>query len=228
MTNYKINQPIKGIIFDCDGVLVDSEIIASKVSLKELQKYGFEMNIDDYSRKFAGKVEEDIVNIIKTEYKINLPDDFISGIRLKIDKALDHELEPIKGAKETISKIQATLAVVSNSRLHRVIHSLKIAGLTDFFEKRVYSAEMVEKPKPDPALYILASHKLNLDPKECLVVEDSFSGVTAAYKAGMNVIGFLGASHIHNGHDVKLTEAGAFTTAKNMEHLNEILHHYLN
>ncbi|CAN5164367.1 HAD family hydrolase [soil metagenome] len=221
-------QPIKGVIFDCDGVLVDSEIIASKVSLRELKKFGFEMSIDEYSRQFAGKVEEDIMNIIKTKYNISLPEDFIPNIRLEIDKALDHDLEPIKGVKDTISNIKSTLAVVSNSRLHRVLHSLKIAGLSEFFNKNVFSAEMVEKPKPDPALYKLAATELNLNPSECLVVEDSFSGVTSAYNAGMNVIGFLGASHIHNGHDIKLKEAGAFTTANHMEHLKEILFQILN
>lgn len=221
MKNFK--EPIKAVIFDCDGVLVDSEIIASQVSIKMLKPLGFDIDPKDYARIFAGKVEEDIMEIIRNEYGITIPEGFLSKLRLEIEHGLDHELQPIRGAREAISNITVTRAVVSNSRLVRVIHSLKVAGLTDLFGKRLYAAEMVERPKPDPSVYLHAAKQIKVNPSACVVVEDSLSGVTAAYRAGMNVIGFLGASHIHAGHDVKLKEAGAFTTVNNMQELKELL-----
>lgn len=213
----------KCVIFDCDGVLVDSEILASKASIEMLRPYGLDMSVEEYSQYFAGKVEEDIVDIITQKYNISLPDDFISKVRLKIDYELDHNLQAISGVKDTISGIPVTCAVVSNSHLVRVIQSVKVAGLSGFFGKRLFSAEMVERPKPDPGIYLYAARQLNMDPAECLVVEDSLSGVTAAHKAGMTVVGFLGASHIREGHGENLKKAGAYTTAENMEALNELL-----
>ena len=216
-------KEIKAVIFDCDGVLVDSEILASSTALEMLKPYGVEMSIQEYARKFSGKVEEDTLQIIQAEYKVDLSDEFLSKLKLKIEHALDHDLEPIKGAAEVISNIHLPKAVVSNSRLVRVIHSLKLASLEDHFGKNVFSAEMVEKPKPDPAVYLLAAHKLQVYPENCLVIEDSPSGATAAVRAGMQVIGFLGASHIFEGHENQLKKSGVFTTVKDMEELTEKL-----
>ncbi len=217
-----LNQPIECVIFDCDGVLVDSEIIASQVSLRLLKPYGFHMDIKTYSHRFAGKVEEDILSIIKQDYNLKVPDDFLSRLRLEIEHALDHELQPIKGVKKTIGSIPVTKAVVSNSRLVRVLSSLKVAGLSEYFGDRVFAAEMVKKPKPAPDVYLYAASQLGVDPARCLVVEDSQSGVTAAHRAGMKVIGFLAASHIPEGHDKVVKEAGAFTTVDHMEELGNL------
>jgi HAD superfamily hydrolase (TIGR01509 family) len=216
-------EDIKAVIFDCDGVLVDSEIIASKIVLEMIKPYGFEMDLHEYARIFAGKVERDTLDIITNEYHIELPEDFLSKLRLRIEYALDNDLESIKGTSQGISNIQQTKAVVSNSRLVRVIHSLKTASLEHFFGENLFSAEMVEKPKPDPAVYLLAAEKLGVKSKNCLVIEDSTSGVTAAVSAGMHVIGFLGGSHIYNGHEIQLQKRGAFATAKNMEDLAKLL-----
>ena len=88
----KPTQPIRAVIFDCDGVLVDSEILASQVSLRMLEPYGFRMSPQEYARAFAGKVEQDILSIIQHDYHIELPDDFLSKLRLEIEHALDHDL----------------------------------------------------------------------------------------------------------------------------------------
>ncbi|MEQ9442382.1 MAG: HAD family phosphatase [Cyclobacteriaceae bacterium] len=215
-------SPIQAVIFDCDGVLVDSEILASQVSLRMLKPYGFEMNPQEYARAFAGKVEADILSLISRDHHIELPDDFLAKLRLQIEHALDHDLQPIPGVQETISKIPITKAVVSNSRLARVLSSLKVAGLSDVFGKQIFSAEMVEHPKPAPDVYLLAARELGVDPAHCLVVEDSQSGVMAAHRAGMQVIGFLAASHIPEGHDRTVREEGAFATASSMKELGQM------
>ena len=219
----KPTQPIQAVIFDCDGVLVDSEILASQVSLRMLEPYGFKMSPPEYAKAFAGKVEQDILSLIQQNYQIELPDDFLSKLRLEIEHALDHDLQPIPGVKETIGEIPVTKAVVSNSRLARVISSLKLAGLTEAFGKKIFSAEMVEHPKPAPDVYLLAASELGVDPAQCLVVEDSQSGVMAAHRAGMQVIGFLAASHIPEGHDQTVRKEGAYATASSMKELGQML-----
>lgn len=219
----QFKSKISAIIFDCDGVLVDSEFVASQVSLRMIEPYGVRMTLQDYARLFAGKVEEDIIGVIKKEYNIDLPKDYVPKLKLAIEKALDNELQPIPGVKETLSNIQKKMGVASNSRLVRVIHSLKIAGISNIFEKNLFAAEMVARPKPYPDLYLLAAEKLNASPNECLVIEDSETGVTAATAAGMQVIGFLGGSHIYEGHGQKLMKAGAFTNVHNMEELDALL-----
>lgn len=215
-------QNIRAVIFDCDGVLVDSEILASQASLRMLKPYGFSMTPKEYAHLFAGKKEEDILESIEKDYHINLPEDFLSQARLEIEHSLDHDLQAIPGVIETTSQIPVTKAVVSNSRLVRVISSLKVAGITDIFGKNLFAAEMVERPKPAPDVYLYAASELGVKPAECLVVEDSQSGVTAAHSAGMHVIGFLAASHIPDGHEHSVREAGAFTTASSMEELAHI------
>lgn len=222
-----ITRPVKSVIFDCDGVLVDSEILASQVSLNELKAFDLHMTPHEYARKYAGKKEEDILALISEEYQIILPDDFLPRLRLKIEYALDHELQPIQGAKEAIAAIHLPKAVVSNSRLSRVISSLKVADLSDLFGKNLFAAEMVEKPKPAPDVYLYAASELGVDPATCLVVEDSLAGVMAAHSAGMQVIGFLAASHIPEGHDVAVKEAGAATTVNNMKELKQLLEEVL-
>ena len=200
------------MIFDCDGVLVDSEILASQTVLDMLKPYGFEMDQGEYNSRFAGKVEEDTLAIVEQDYDVVLPNDFLSRLRLEIERRLDHDLQAITGMRGVIESVSLPKAIVSNSRLVRVIASLKIAELTDLFGEALFAAEMVEHPKPAPDVYLHAARQLNKSPTECLVVEDSVSGVTAAHRAGMTVIGFLGASHIPAGHEEVLKQAGAWTT----------------
>lgn len=218
-----LTQPIRQIIFDCDGVLVDSEILAAQTALQMLKPYGFTMEQEEYSHRYAGKVEEDTLAIVRNEYHIHLPDDFLTRLRLEIEQRLDHELQPIEGMKAVINGLALPKAVVSNSRLVRVIASLKTAGLSELFGDDLFAVDMVDRPKPAPDIYQYAASQLGRLPAECLVVEDSPSGVTAAHRAGMPVVGFLGASHIPAGHGDTLRQAGAWTTVADAEELEKLL-----
>ena len=218
----KLPYPIQCVIFDCDGVLVDSEILASQTALAMLEPYGLVMSQPAYSHRFAGKVEEDILAIVQKEYPITLPDDFLPRLLSAIEDQLNHNLQPIAGMKEVIKDLSLPTAIVSNSRLVRVIASLKTAGLDGLFEDNIFVAEMVERPKPAPDIYQYAARRLDVSPTACLVVEDSQSGVIAAHQAGMTVVGFLGASHIHAGHAAALEQAGAWTTISHAEGLKEL------
>jgi HAD superfamily hydrolase (TIGR01509 family) len=181
------------------------------------------MTAEAFGRQFAGKVEEDILRIIQEEYNINLPDDFNQSLRQAINHRLDNELQPIAGMQEVVAAVSVPRAVVSNSRLVRVTASLKVAGLSDLFGENVFAVDLVDNPKPAPDLYLLAAQRLGVEPAACLVVEDSASGVTAAHRAGMAVIGLLAASHITEGHGDALRAAGAYATATSandlMDHL---------
>ena len=220
-------QPIRQIIFDCDGVLVDSEILAAQTVLRMLEPYGFTMSQEEYSHRFAGKVEEDTLAIVREDYHIDLPDDFLPQLRLEIERRLDHELQPIAGMKAVINGLSLPKAVVSNSRLVRVIASLKTAGLSELFGDDLFAVEMVAHPKPAPDIYRYAASQLGHSPAECLVVEDSPSGVTAAHQAGMPVVGFLGASHIPVGHGDTLLQAGAWTAVADAEALGRLFEEIL-
>ncbi len=214
-------QSVQCVIFDCDGVLVDSEILANQTALQLLRPFGFTMSPQDYGSLFAGKVEEDILKIIREDYGIELPNDFNIKLRRAIDHRLDHELWPIPGMEEMVAAVTLPRAVVSNSRLIRVKASLSVAGLSEAFGELVFAVDLVARPKPAPDLYLYAARQLGVEPAACLVVEDSASGVTAAHRAGMRVIGFLAASHIPPGHADTLMRAGAYTTVANASQLTE-------
>lgn len=217
------SSPIQCVIFDCDGVLVDSEVIANQTTLRMLKPYGFEMSQAAYGSSFAGKTEEDILAIIQRDYAIELPDGFLAQLRLEIERDIDQNLQPIPGMKEVVASVVVPKAVVSNSRLVRVIAALKVAEMSDMFGDNLFAAEMVAYPKPAPDVYQHAAQQLGVSPRACLVVEDSQSGVTAAHRAGMTVIGFLAASHIPAGHEGTVREAGASATAESADELQELL-----
>ena len=218
----KIPHPIQCVIFDCDGVLVDSEILAAQTVLTMLKPYGFVMDQEEYSSRFAGKVEEDTLAIVREEYQIELPDDFLDRLRSEIERHLDQDLQPITGMKEAVERLSLPKAIVSNSRSNRVIASLETTGLSGLVGDNIFAVEVVEHPKPAPDIYLYAARQLGVSPAACLVVEDSQSGVTAAHRAGMTVVGFLGAGHIPPGHQEVVKQAGAWTTVANAEELDTL------
>jgi HAD superfamily hydrolase (TIGR01509 family) len=213
----------KYILFDCDGVLVDSEIIAANVLLRLLRPFGYEMNVKHFMQRFAGMKDHDILAHISASHQIQFPAQFPHQLEEAIDDSLKAELQAIGGVQTTLQSIALPKAVVSNSQLERVKNSLQVAQVSHFFEDRIYTAEMAGKPKPDPAIYLYALQKLGLQAHEALVVEDSLTGVTAAHGAGLKVIGFTGASHIMEGHAEKLITAGASLTVETMEELSRAL-----
>ena len=217
--------PIRYVIFDCDGVLVDSEILAAQTVLMMLKPHGFVMDASEYGSRFAGKVEEDTLAIVQNEYGITLPDNFLAQLRSAIEHRLDHDLQAIAGIRDVVGSLSVPKAIVSNSRLCRVVASLEVTNLSDLFPKNLFAVDMVERPKPAPDIYLHAMQELGAQPAECLVVEDSPSGVTAAYRAGARVIGFLGASHIPVGHEATLKQAGASMIAPDAKALRELFDH---
>jgi HAD superfamily hydrolase (TIGR01509 family) len=213
----------KYILFDCDGVLVDSEIIAANVLLRLLKPFGYEMNVKHFMQRFAGMKDNDILAHISESHQIQFPAQFPHQLEEAIDDSLQAELQAINGVQEALHAISLPKAVVSNSQLERVKNSLAVAQVSHFFDDRIYTAEMAGKPKPDPDIYLYALRQLGLQVDEAWVVEDSLTGVTAAHGAGLKVIGFTGASHIMEGHAEKLIACGATQTVETMEELSRAL-----
>ncbi len=211
---------LRHFIFDCDGVIVDSEILASRIALRMLAPFGYHSDEETHSTRFAGMLETDILAAVFGELGTAQPDDFYARIKVEHHIAFRDELKAIAGMGELINELPLPVSIVSNSGLGHVANSLALAGLSDKVEGRIFSAEEAGKPKPHPDVYLLALERLGLEPRHTVVVEDSVAGVTAARAAGLSVIGFLGASHIFGDHARRLREQGAEWIARDAAELN--------
>lgn len=214
---------LKHVLFDNDGTIVDSEIIAVRTTLRLLEPYGFRMSEQEYSRRFPGLLERDIVAIIGKEYGIRVSDDYFERLHAAHVEIFDRELRAIAGMPTIFRNLKMPKSMVSNGSVRHVERCLRRVRLRSALDGHIFSAEHVERPKPHPDVYHFALEKLQLRPADILVVEDSPTGVVAAKKAGLRVVGFLGAAHIHDGHDAQLLECGADFIAEDAKSLGSLL-----
>ncbi len=201
------------IIFDCDGVLIDSEILSARVDCEMLREIGYESTPEDLAQRYAGFTTQRIFELIGEELGRAVPDDLVDRALEETDRRLESEVEKIAGVHEMLDRLDHPRCVCSNSRSDRLRVSLGRVGLWDRFRPYVYSAREVAegRGKPAPDVFLYAAKIFETDPSDTLVVEDSTTGVTAGVAAGMRVIGFTGASHSWQGHGEALMEAGATT-----------------
>lgn len=213
------------LIFDCDGVLVDSESIAEAVLVQRLGEWLPDIHPAVMLREALGMTTAAILEHIERCSDHSLPIDALLRIENDIEERLERELQAIGGVLEAVAELRLPLAIVSNSSRRRVLASLASTGLSETLlgEAPLFTADQVERPKPDPAVYLLAARSLECEPGDCLVVEDSVSGVTAAHGAGMTVIGFTGASHIEPGHAERLKQVGAWQILSRMQELGALI-----
>lgn len=204
------------IIFDCDGVLVDSEVIADRELERFLATRFRDRDVTPLVRDSAGLTTAAVLERAVETIGRSLPEDALALVEQAIQQALDEELQPVPGAVEALGEITLPKAVASNSSLWRIERSLRRTGLIDHFGGRLFSAGMVTRPKPSPDLYCYLAERLEAVPERCLVVEDSHPGVSAARAAGMTVIGFTGASHAGPGQAEVLRRAGAVEVVDDM------------
>lgn len=216
----KESAGMQTLLFDCDGVLVDSEAIAETTLIELLGEWLPDLDADTMLRQALGMTTADILSHLEAQSAHRLPPQAAERVDSTIEARLAKELTAIDGVASALAEITLPKAVVSNSRRQRVVSSLATTGLAPLLaEAPIFTAEQVARPKPDPALYRLAAETLGRDPRQCLVVEDSVAGVTAAHAAGMTVIGFIGASHIEEGQRARLLEAGAWYVIGHMREL---------
>jgi HAD superfamily hydrolase (TIGR01509 family) len=213
------------VIFDCDGVLVDSEIIAARVEAELISRAGFEISPEEISLNYAGLTFKDI--LLRIEEKANIPfqASLIDQAEAITDRRLALDVRAIEGVREAILSVDGPRCVCSNSRMERIELMLGKVGLLPLFEGNIFSslATPSGKPKPAPDVFLYAAGKLKADPAKTFVIEDSVHGIAGAKAAGMRVIGFTGASHTYPGHADALTDAGAETVIRRWAELKPVL-----
>ncbi len=197
------------IIFDCDGVLVDSEVLSCRCLSEALARYGISLSVDQALDLFLGRS----VTAVFEHYEglgRPIPKQFVTELRTEIRGAFLSSLCPIEGVKSVLEDLRIPRCVASSSDVDRVSFSLSLTGLAPHFDARLYTSQMVERGKPAPDLFLYAAERMRVDPHRTLVIEDSVSGVKAGKAAGMTVWGFVGGSH-YQSRDGKaiLREAGA-------------------
>jgi HAD superfamily hydrolase (TIGR01509 family) len=197
------------IIFDCDGVLVDSEVLSCRCLSKVLSGYGIDLGLDQALDLFLGRSTAAIVEYYEALGR-SIPEEFSTELRAAVRAAFTSALCPIEGVNTLLEGLKIPHCVASSSDLDRVSYSLFLTGLAAHFDKRLYTSQMVERGKPAPDLFLYAADRMQADPRRTLVIEDSISGIEAAKAAGMTVWGFVGGSH-YQSRDGKaiLRQAGA-------------------
>lgn len=178
------------VIFDCDGVLVDSEPISNRVLAQAITEAGLPLSTEESMELFMGRRWEDSLARIEERLGRPLPAGFSDSYRARRDAALAAELEPVAGAAEAIARIPAARCVASSGAPEKTRFTLGHTGLLDLFEGRIFSAHEVEHGKPAPDLFLHAAERMGFEPRRCAVVEDTLVGVEAASAAGMAAFGY--------------------------------------
>ena len=206
-------QNIQLVIFDCDGVLVDSEYLAARIESKLLTDAGYPIDVATMSERYSGMSWKSILLDVEKDSPVPLSASLFEQAEKLVDMALERELDIIEGVSQTVQKIKYPKCICSNSSSERLGISLGRVGLHRVFAPYIFAAHEVgnKKGKPDPNVFQFAAKRFNALPQKTVVIEDSVHGVSAAAAAGMRVIGFTGGAHSYDGHADKLIDAGAET-----------------
>ena len=183
------------VLFDCDGVLVDSEPVSLRLMLETLASAGLDMSPEKADELFLGRSLASAREVLTRDFGLTLTDAALEEMRVALYAAFRAELQPIAHVAETLDALPCAFCVASSSQPERIELSLEVTGLWPRFRGRAFSATMVRNGKPAPDLFLLAARTLGHDPADCLVVEDSPAGIEAAQAAGMRVAAFTGGGH---------------------------------
>jgi len=211
---------IQAVIFDCDGVLVDSESLASRVEAELIRELGLDLTVDQVHDLFLGKTVEGVLELIAAHSGRKLTSTFVYNWAFATARAFSRELQPVAGVRAVAELLRDRgyrLAVASQSPLARVRFSLEVTRLADLFGDHLYVTSMVARPKPAPDVYLLAASRLGVRPEDCVVVEDSPAGAAAANSAGMRAIGYA------PGDTAGAMQAGGITVIRSMAELPGLL-----
>jgi HAD superfamily hydrolase (TIGR01509 family) len=211
------------IIFDCDGVLVDSEVISCRAHAETLTRHGYPITADEVLERFIGRSMRQATLEVEAELGRSLPDDFSSQTYAEIFRLFATSLEATPHIAEALEKIALPVCVASSGPPEKIRASLNRVGLYDKFAPHIFSAVQVRHGKPAPDLFLFAAEQMQAAPARCLVIEDSIAGIEGALAAGMTVLGFHGGSHCREGYGRKLRDAGAGATFDNMRQLPDLI-----
>ena len=222
-TRQNRNQNFDLIIFDCDGVLVDSEVISCRAHAETLTRHGYPITADEVLNRFLGVSDREARLMIENEIGRKLPNDFESQVKQATLQFYADDLRAISYVSEAIAAIGLPKCVASSGTPEKIRHGLTCAGLYDQLAPHIFSASEVKRGKPAPDLFLFAAEQMQAAPAQCLVIEDSIPGVTGAVAAGMTVLGFHGGSHCPPGHADTLRAAGAIMTFEDMRQLPDLI-----
>lgn len=197
------------IIFDCDGVLIDSEVIACSTDAEELTGLGYPITVEEVIRRFSGVPSNQMMREIERETGRPLPEDLPRRIEARILERFRAELQPIPNVPEILEKLRPPYCVASSSSPNKLALGLIETGLFDKFYPNIFSTVLVENGKPAPDIFLYAADRMGVQAGRCVVVEDSVAGITAAKAAGMKALGFTGGAHCSEVHAEHLRNAGA-------------------
>ncbi|MCZ8435961.1 HAD family hydrolase [Achromobacter ruhlandii] len=214
------------VIFDCDGVLIDSEIIAARAQSRALAEHGIAITPQEAARRFAGIPDTDMWQTLQDENARALPADFPRQYADRLQDTFRQELRALPGVRETLAALRQrgmAYCVASSSTPPKLEAALKLVGLWEEFAPNVFSTAQVAHGKPAPDVFLFAARQMRTAILECVVVEDSVPGVRAARAARMRAVGYIGASH--NGPDQRkrLLDEGAFEVIDDLRRLSEII-----
>jgi HAD superfamily hydrolase (TIGR01509 family) len=207
------------IIFDCDGVLVDSEVISCRAHAATLTRHGYPITEDQVFDRFLGRSMRQATLEVEAELGRSLPDDFHTQVYAEIFQAFATSLQATPHIVKTLAAITLPVCVASSGPPEKISASLNRVGLYGRFAPHIFSAVQVKHGKPAPDLFLFAAEQMKVSPARCLVIEDSVSGIAAARAAGMIVLGYHGGSHCRPGHAETLRAAGAAVTFDDMRQL---------
>ena len=218
--------PDRLLICDCDGVLIDSEAVAARMLVAELETLWPGVDVEPVVLPLLGlRIEAVLASAADTVSRTLTPEQVVA-IRRSVEAAAV-EAPPVEGIAQALAAVPLTKACASNSFSPYVDAVLQRTGLVRFFGERRFCADSVANPKPAPDVYLAAARAMNVDPANCLVVEDSVTGVTAAKAAGMPVLGFIGGGHATEGQIGALKRAGAEIVFDDMAQLPALVDQWL-
>jgi HAD superfamily hydrolase (TIGR01509 family) len=217
------NANVDLVIFDCDGVLVDSEVISCRAHAEVLTRHGYPITSDQVLARFLGVSDREARLMIENEIGRKLPDDFESQVKQATLQFYAGDLRAISFVGEAIAAIVLPKCVASSGTPEKIRHGLECAGLFDQLAPHIFSASQVKRGKPAPDLFLFAAEQMQASPARCVVIEDSIPGITGALAAGMAVLGFHGGSHCQPGYRDILRDAGAAITFDDMRQLPDLI-----
>ena len=221
-------HPVSGpgvslLIFDCDGVLIDSEILVCDITGQELRRLGYSITLDEVIDRFAGRPEAEMVAEIELDWGRPIPASYFQSMRQRVEEAYATELRIMPGIVDLLGRVPIDVCVASSSYPAKLALGLRSVGLYDRFAPNIVSASFVQHGKPAPDIFIYASGWMHRTTQNCLVIEDSVHGVRAAVSAGMRVIGFVGGQHCRPVQRERLLAAGAESVIGSFDEFDQLL-----
>jgi HAD superfamily hydrolase (TIGR01509 family) len=215
------------IIFDCDGVVVDSMHLHNEVEAQAYEAIGITISPKELSLRFSGVGDSEVYRIISQETGRAIPPDFAVEIERRKKEVFRQRLKPVAGIREALTAIDATpRCIASGTGVDLLYYTLGIVELSDLFAPHIYSTEMVLRGKPFPDIFLHAANEMAQAPANCVVIEDGIPGVQGGRAAGMRVFGFTGGSHCDDEHADRLKAAGAELVFSDMRELPALIEQF--